>query len=256
MSHYLPDIKNVSGVQFSISSPEDIRKHSVVEVTKFETYEKDIPVIKGLFDIRMGVTERDVICNTCNQKHDKCPGHFGHIELARPVFNFHFIQMVLKLLKCVCYKCSKLLIDKESDICKLISKKPNKVRWTEIYNLCSKVKVCGQETMDGCGCIQPDNYKQDGIIGINNIYKSETDETIKKVIDVEVIKQIFEGIVEQIKTLTIFCNALENRARMMSNEMIKIDLLVSSALELRPDIERIARAENFVEDGKLDVRRD
>jgi len=71
-----------------------------------------------------------------------------------------------------------------------------------------------------------------------------------------VIKQIFEGIVEQIKTLTIFCNALENRARMMSNEMIKIDLLVSSALELRPDIERIARAENFVEDGKLDVRRD
>jgi hypothetical protein len=42
----------------------------------------------------------------------------------------------------------------------------------------------------------------------------------------------------------------------MSNEMIKIDLLVSSALELRPDIERIARAENFIEDGKLDVRRD
>ena len=61
-----PDIKNVLGVQFSISSPEDIRKHSVVEVTKFETYEKDTPVIKGLFDIRMGVTDRDCICGTCN----------------------------------------------------------------------------------------------------------------------------------------------------------------------------------------------
>ena len=71
-----------------------------------------------------------------------------------------------------------------------------------------------------------------------------------------VIKQIMEGIVDQIKTLTIFCKSLENRARTMSNEMIKIDLLVSSALELRPDIERIARAENFIEDGKLDVRRD
>jgi hypothetical protein len=71
-----------------------------------------------------------------------------------------------------------------------------------------------------------------------------------------VIKQIMEGIVDNIKTLTMFCESLENRARTMSNEMIKIDMLVSSALELRPDIERVARAENFIEDGKLDVRRD
>jgi hypothetical protein len=71
-----------------------------------------------------------------------------------------------------------------------------------------------------------------------------------------VIKQIFEGIVDSIRTLTMFCESLENRARTMSNEMIKIDMLVSSALELRPDIERVARAENFIEDGKLDVRRD
>jgi hypothetical protein len=71
-----------------------------------------------------------------------------------------------------------------------------------------------------------------------------------------VLKQILEGIVDQIGTLTVFCESLENRARTMSNEMIKIDMLVSSALELRPDIERVARAENFIEDGKLDVRRD
>ena len=71
-----------------------------------------------------------------------------------------------------------------------------------------------------------------------------------------VIKQILEGIVDQIKTLTLFCKSLENRARTMSNEIIKIDLLVSSALDLKPDIDRIARAENCIEDGKLDVRRD
>ena len=71
-----------------------------------------------------------------------------------------------------------------------------------------------------------------------------------------VIKQILEGVVDSIGTLTMFCKSLENRARTMSNEMIKIDLLVSSALELRPDIDRIARAENFIEDEKLDVRRD
>ena len=71
-----------------------------------------------------------------------------------------------------------------------------------------------------------------------------------------VLKQILQGIVGQIKTLTSFCNSLENRARTMNNEMIKIDLLVSSALELNPDIDRIARAENFIEDGKVDARRD
>ena len=53
-----------------------------------------------------------------------------------------------------------------------------------------------------------------------------------------------------------FTKGLENRARTMNNELIKIDLLVSSALDLKPDIDRIARAENYVEDGKLDVRRD
>jgi hypothetical protein len=71
-----------------------------------------------------------------------------------------------------------------------------------------------------------------------------------------VIKQILEGIVDDINTLTGFCTMLENRARTMSNEMMKIDLLVSSALELRPDIDRISRAENFIEDGKIDTRRD
>ena len=71
-----------------------------------------------------------------------------------------------------------------------------------------------------------------------------------------IIKQIMMGIVDNIKTLTMFCESLDNRARTMSNEMIKIYILVSSALELIPDIDRVARAENFIEDGKLDVRRD
>ena len=196
MSHELPDIKNVEGIQFSISSPEDIRKHSVVEVTKFETYDKDIPVVKGLFDIRMGVTDRDMICATCNQKNTYCPGHFGHIELAKPVLNYHFIHTILKIMKCVCFKCSKLLIDKESEICKLISKKSSKIRWSEVYNLCSKIKTCGQETVDGCGCKQPSNYKIDGVVGINLHWKEENMPEKKELIDVDHIKGILERITD------------------------------------------------------------
>ena len=197
MTHELPDTKNVVGVQFSISSPNDIRSNSVVEVTKFETYDKDIPVVKGLFDGRMGVTDRDIICATCNQKNTCCPGHFGHIELVKPVYNYHFITTVVKLLKCVCFKCSKLLIDKESEICKLLSNKSSKIRWSEVYNLCGKVTSCGQETFDGCGCKQPSNYKVDGVIGINIHWKEEGVPELKELMDVDIVKQILERITDE-----------------------------------------------------------
>ena len=71
-----------------------------------------------------------------------------------------------------------------------------------------------------------------------------------------VLMQMLNNVVETTKVLTSFAVGLENRARTMSNEILKIDILVSTALGLRPDIDRISRAENFIEDGKIDVRRD
>ena len=78
-----------------------------------------------------------------------------------------------------------------------------------------------------------------------------------------VLKQIFDGIIDEIKTLTGFCKMLEDRARVGCNELVKIDMLVSSALDLSPPIDRVARAENIRTDEKcnpqnvkLDVRRD
>ena len=69
-----PETKTVKSVQFSILSPDEIRKRSVVEITKHDTYDKDTPIIKGLFDIRMGTTEMGKICGTCNQDNINCPG--------------------------------------------------------------------------------------------------------------------------------------------------------------------------------------
>jgi len=197
MSNTVPDISNVSGIQFSIASPDEIRKTSVVEITKYETYEKDIAVIKGLFDIRMGVTDTGEICGTCGQKNTHCPGHFGHIELSRPIYNYHFIQTTLKLIKCVCYKCSKLLIDKESDISNVTLKKPSKLRWIDVYEQCNKVKECGRETIDGCGARQPDNYKVEGITGIHGIWKNTNDDNNKIHFTGELMKSILERISDE-----------------------------------------------------------
>ena len=70
------------------------------------------------------------------------------------------------------------------------------------------------------------------------------------------LKYILEGVLDNVKSLTGIISMLEDRARVMNNDIIKIDLLISQALELRPDLERVARAENIVEDGSIDARRD
>lgn len=44
----------------------------------------------------------------------ECPGHFGHIDLAKPVFHVGFISKIMKVLRCVCFFCSKLLVDSVS----------------------------------------------------------------------------------------------------------------------------------------------
>ena len=71
-----------------------------------------------------------------------------------------------------------------------------------------------------------------------------------------IMKQIFESVVSSINTLKMFTQSLITRVKTINNDMIKLDTSVSSALDLTPDLDRIARAENFVEDGTIDVRRD
>ena len=126
----------IIGIQFSILSPDEIRNGSVAEITNRDTYINNKPVINGLFDPRMGVLEPGYVCPTDGLDYMQTPGYFGHIELARPLFYIQYLSTILKIVRCVCVKCSKLLIDKESEICKLISKKSSKIRWSEVYNLC------------------------------------------------------------------------------------------------------------------------
>ena len=71
-----------------------------------------------------------------------------------------------------------------------------------------------------------------------------------------VMKQLMESLVKEIKTIQGISKMLITRAATMNNDIIRIDTSVSSALNLSPDLDRIARAENFVEDGKIDARRD
>ena len=71
-----------------------------------------------------------------------------------------------------------------------------------------------------------------------------------------VMKQIMDGLVDEIKTIQGITKMLITRSTILTNDIIKIDTQVSSALNIAPDLDRIARAQNFVEDGTIDARRD
>ena len=67
--------------------------------------------VGGLSDPRLGTIDRNYKCQTCGEGQAECPGHFGHIDLARPVFHVGFLGRVKKLLECVCVHCGKLKAD-------------------------------------------------------------------------------------------------------------------------------------------------
>jgi len=103
----------IVGVQFGIANPENLIKRSVVEVTTDKTYQNNQPIANGVFDSRFGVIENGKVCPTCKQTNQFCPGHFGHIRLARPVYLYQFFDMVEKLANVICLNCSKILANEE-----------------------------------------------------------------------------------------------------------------------------------------------
>lgn len=155
------DVAKILGIQFSILSPEEIRKGSVAAITSRDTYINNKPVINGLFDPRMGVLEPGFICPTDGLDYMQTPGYFGHIELARPQFYIQYLNTIIKILRCTCIKCSKLLINKETHT--YMMNMPCDKRWNHIFKEASKVTRCGEDTNDGCGCKQPDKIKKEGL---------------------------------------------------------------------------------------------
>lgn len=158
-------ITPVKSIQFSLMSPDEIIKRSVVEIRSTETFSGNQQQANGMFDQRMGVVEHGKFCQTCHQGYTFCPGHIGHIKLATPVFHIHFFKTVISVLKCVCFKCGRLLIAPDHPDMKQIKRLHKQKRWDAVYKLISKngtIKRCGQANPHGCGALQPSRtFKHD-----------------------------------------------------------------------------------------------
>jgi len=103
--------KVIDGMKFGILSPSDIRKLSVAEVLMADTYDEDgLPITNGLMDGRFGTLEPRQRCRTCGNTAARCPGHFGHIELAVPVIHPAYAKLMYRLLVTTCRNCGRILL--------------------------------------------------------------------------------------------------------------------------------------------------
>jgi len=155
------NIGQIKGVRFGLINHEKLRKSSVCEITVAEQYDSgNEPKSNGLFDPRMGILERGRLCPTDELDVSISPGYFGHIELALPVYWHKHVDTVVKILRCVCIRCSNILLDKSNpQIIREIKKKTAQGRFKDVVETISKAtnKKCLNEN---CGFYQPNTYRK------------------------------------------------------------------------------------------------
>ena len=106
--------KQVKSLGFSLVSPDIIKKISAAKIVTPELYDIDgFPVDGGLMDLRLGAIDPGVRCRTCGKRVKECPGHPGHIELARPILHIKYIPLIELFLRSFCQNCGRLLLSDE-----------------------------------------------------------------------------------------------------------------------------------------------
>jgi DNA-directed RNA polymerase II subunit RPB1 len=141
-------------ITFSLLSPEDIRKMSVVKITDSTIYYRGLPNSGGINDALMGTVDRRLLCGTCMKDVKMCQGHAGHIELPYPMYHIGFFDTILKILRMVCFSCCKLSVT-EAEIRNSEHLEQGKNRFTTIYNILKARKKC-----HSCGMMKPNYIRQ------------------------------------------------------------------------------------------------
>ncbi len=142
----------IDKIEFKMLSPQMIKKMAVVKVVTPELYDADgYPIDGSLMDLRMGVVDPGLRCRTCGGTVHECPGHFGYIELARPVFHIKYVDKIYDFLRCTCHECGRITLnerDKEKFLKKMERIKEERGEFyayrviDEIVNKAKNARVC------------------------------------------------------------------------------------------------------------------
>ena len=158
---YTYTVNQIDRIDFTLSTNKETRDRSVTKldpngIDSADPYDGMRPKRGGLIDARLGVINNHSKCDTCNLPALECPGHFGHIELAEPVFHVGLIKYLQKIFNCICLRCARLRANKtEKELVDMLKKnKLPKQRFAEIRNLTKTVTYC-YRAGNGCGTPSP-----------------------------------------------------------------------------------------------------
>ncbi|CAI4353456.1 CBM_collapsed_G0010200.mRNA.1.CDS.1 [Saccharomyces cerevisiae] len=179
-------LRTVKEVQFGLFSPEEVRAISVAKIRFPETMDETQTRAKigGLNDPRLGSIDRNLKCQTCQEGMNECPGHFGHIDLAKPVFHVGFIAKIKKQSKTV----KKGLLQFGLYV---------KQKWSAKQMSLLKMIPTQLVSRGGCGNTQP-TIRKDGLKLVGSWKKDratgDADEPELRVLSTEEILNIFKHI--------------------------------------------------------------
>ena len=157
-------LHEVSRVRLHLLSGEEIEQLSVCEITTSNLYLHSLPHDNGVIDARLGSSDRRIFCSTCYNSMEKCPGHAGFLKLHAPIFHPLFLDSVLKVLRCVCFFCSSLLVEPPPSN---LPRHHRKKYLQALAMVCKTKKTCRL-----CGGAQPKYTKKN--LGIHARFEPDT----------------------------------------------------------------------------------
>ncbi|MBI4181728.1 MAG: DNA-directed RNA polymerase subunit A' [Candidatus Aenigmarchaeota archaeon] len=105
-------VSRIKEISFSLLPPQTVKAMAKVRVVVSDLYDQDgFPVEGGVMDPRMGVIDPGLQCRTCGGGIGTCLGHFGYLELAKPIISVLFTKAVYQLLRFTCKKCSRVMLE-------------------------------------------------------------------------------------------------------------------------------------------------
>ena len=100
----------IDSIEFKLLSPKLLKKMAAVEITRAELYDNDgFPLESGVMDPRLGVIDPGLRCRTCGLGMNACFGHFGYIELTKPIMHVLYAKLIYRILRMTCRGCGGLI---------------------------------------------------------------------------------------------------------------------------------------------------
>lgn len=193
---YTERVRAIKTVRLGILSPDRILKQSVAEI--YKPVSQNEPLDGTLMDPRLGTNDKAQVnrISDLDYKHD--PGNFGHLWLSKPVVQLKYYDQIIKTLKCVCYKCSSLLLDKnDMDLMNSIRIKKGKNRFKFVKDY-KKPTECYN-----CGATQPTwgkGKEKSKVAQIVATFGSTRDQNVDKekvTFNTEVIYYILKNVTDE-----------------------------------------------------------